>query len=187
MNIYTKTGDDGSTALFGGNRVKKSYVRVDTYGNIDELNAFLGMLIEALETVELKEYLSKIQHILFNIGSVIATIDEKYISKLPNLLVSDIESLEAQIDKMDETLSPMTNFIPPSGGETIARAHVCRTVCRRAERSLVALMDTEPCHDSVKVALQFLNRLSDYFFVLSRKLAQLNNTNEVIWKKDITL
>jgi cob(I)alamin adenosyltransferase len=187
MKIYTKTGDDGSTALFGGNRVKKCYVRVDTYGHIDELNAFLGMLIESLENGELKDYLSKVQHILFNIGSAIATLEEKYIAKLPALLMSDIESLESQIDKMDATLPPMTNFILPSGCETIARAHVCRTVCRRAERSLVALMDTEPCHDSVKVALQFLNRLSDYFFVLSRKLAQLNNTNEVIWKKDITL
>ena len=187
MKIYTKTGDDGSTALFGGNRVKKCYVRVDTYGHIDELNAFLGMLIESLENGELKDYLSKIQHILFNIGSVIATVEEKYIAKLPALLIADIESLEAQIDAMEATLPPMTNFILPSGHETIARAHICRTVCRRAERSLVNLMDTETCLTSVTLALQFLNRLSDYFFVLSRKLAQLNNINEVIWKKEITL
>jgi cob(I)alamin adenosyltransferase len=187
MKIYTKTGDDGSTALFGGNRVKKCYVRVDTYGNIDELNSFLGLLIESIDTSELKEYLSKIQHILFNIGSVIATVEEKYIEKLPALLTSDIESLEAQIDKMEANLRPMTNFILPSGHETIVRAHICRTVCRRAERSLVDLMDSETCHTSVTTALQFLNRLSDYFFVLSRTLAQLNNKNEVIWKKEVKL
>jgi len=187
MKIYTKTGDDGSTALFGGNRVKKCYVRVDTYGNIDELNSFLGLLIESVESGELKEYLSKIQHILFNIGSIIATVDEKYITKLPALLVTDIESLEVQIDKMDAILPPMTHFILPGGHETIARAHICRTICRRAERSLVDLMTTETCHANVTLALQFLNRLSDYFFVLARRLAQLNIVNEVIWKKEVTL
>jgi len=187
MKIYTKTGDDGTTALFGGERVKKSYIRVEAYGNIDELNSFLGSLIESLSKIELREYMEKIQHILFNIGSVIATVDDKYIAKLPMLLTSDITSLENQMDKMEQDLSPMTNFILPSGHESIARAHICRTVCRRAERSLVALMDTESCHSSLAIALQFLNRLSDYFFVLSRKLAQLNEKSEVIWKKEIKL
>lgn len=187
MKIYTKTGDDGTTALFGGERVKKSYIRVEAYGNIDELNSFLGLLIEGMGKGELRDYMEKIQHVLFNIGSVIATVDDKFIAKLPKLLSSDISSLENQMDKMEHDLSPMTHFILPSGHETIARAHICRTVCRRAERSLVALMDTESCDSSISVALQFLNRLSDYFFVLARKLAQLNGKNEVIWKKEVTL
>lgn len=187
MKIYTKTGDDGTTALFGGERVKKSYIRVEAYGNVDELNSFLGLLIEAMGKGEIREYLEKIQHILFNIGSVIATVDDKFIAKLPKLLTSDISSLENQMDKMEHDLSPMTNFILPSGHETIARAHICRTICRRTERSIVALMDTESCDSSISTALQFLNRLSDYFFVLARKLAQLNGKNEVIWKKEVTL
>lgn len=187
MKIYTKSGDDGTTALFGGERVKKNYIRVETYGNLDELNAFLGLLIESVGENETRSYLEKIQHVLFNIGSVIATIDEKYIAKLPALLPADTLSLEHQIDAMERDLSPMTNFILPSGSESIARAHICRTVCRRAERSLVALMDSENSHPSLTIALHFLNRLSDYFFVLARKLAQFSNQNEVIWKKDITL
>ncbi|MBL7789426.1 MAG: cob(I)yrinic acid a,c-diamide adenosyltransferase [Chitinophagales bacterium] len=187
MKIYTKTGDDGTTALFGGERVKKSYIRVEAYGNIDELNSFLGALIESIEKNDLRLYLEKIQHILFNIGSVVATVDEKFIAKLPQLLGEDITSLEMQMDKMESELAPMTNFILPGGHESIARAHICRTVCRRAERSLVALLDIETCHPSLYTALQFLNRLSDYFFILSRKLAQLNGKNEVIWKKEVTL
>ena len=187
MKIYTKTGDDGTTALFGGKRVKKSSIRVEAYGNIDELNSFLGLLIESMGKGEVREYMEKIQHVLFNIGSVIATVDDKFLAKLPKLLISDISSLENQMDKMEQELSPMTNFILPSGHETIARAHICRTVCRRAERSLVALMDSEAGESSLSTALQFINRLSDYFFVLARKLAQLNGKNEVIWKKDVTL
>ncbi len=187
MKIYTKSGDDGTTALFGGDRVKKSYIRVETYGNIDELNSFLGLLIESIGDGDIRAYLEKIQHILFNIGSVIATQDEKFITKLPKLLPSDITSLENQMDQMDKDLAAMTNFILPSGHESVARAHICRTVCRRAERSLVGLLDSETCHPSLSMALQFLNRLSDYFFVLSRKLTQLNNKNEVIWRKEVTL
>lgn len=188
MKIYTKTGDDGSTSLFGGNRVAKSTIRVEAYGNIDELNSFLGLLIDDVaDKSQIKDYLQKIQHILFNIGSVVATVEEKYIAKLPALLEQDILSLEIQMDEMDSQLPAMTQFILPSGHRQVASAHICRTVCRRAERSLVALKQSEQIHPSIELAIRFLNRLSDYFFVLARYLTQLNNVPEVIWKKDITL
>lgn len=187
MKIYTKTGDKGSTALFGGDRVLKSDMRVEAYGNIDELNSFLGLLIEKVNEAAIKSYLQSIQHILFNIGSAIATVDEKYISKLPALHSSDIDSLEKSIDIMNETLPPMTNFILPGGSESAAIGHICRTVCRRAERNLVYLAQSHPEESGLVFAIKFLNRLSDYFFVLSRKLVQLNNENEVIWKKDVLL
>jgi len=187
MKIYTKSGDDGTTSLYGGDRVKKSYLRVEAYGNLDELNSFLGLLIESVEVGDIRRYLEKIQHVLFNVGSLVATVDAKYIAKLPGILSSDVVSLENRIDEMDKELNPMTHFILPGGQESVARAHVCRTVCRRTERSLVALLDAEPCHDVLTLALHFLNRLSDYFFVLARRLTQLNHKNEVIWNKEITL
>jgi cob(I)alamin adenosyltransferase len=187
MKIYTKTGDNGTTALFGGERVLKSDIRVEAYGTIDELNSFLGLLIEKVQAHDISVYLASIQHILFNIGSVVATVDEKYIAKLPALHSADIDSLEQSMDKMNETLPAMTNFILPGGGEAASLAHICRTVCRRAERNLVYLASVQEVRKEVEFSIIFLNRLSDYFFVLSRKLAQLNGKNEVIWKKDVTL
>lgn len=187
MKIYTKTGDDGSTSLYGGNRVQKDNARVEAYGTIDELNSFLGLLIEKTHEADIKSYLLNIQHILFNIGSVIATVDEKYMSKLPPLNESDTQSLESSIDQMESTLPSMTNFILPGGGEAPSLSHICRTVCRRAERCLVALSKVEIPNEQLISSMKFLNRLSDYFFVLSRKLTQLNNGNEVIWKKNISL
>lgn len=187
MKIYTKTGDNGSTALFGGDRILKSDIRVDAYGTIDELNSFLGLLIINVSDSDIKKYLISIQHILFNVGSVVATVDEKYIAKLPPLHTSDIDSLEQSIDRMNETLPPMTNFILPGGGEAATLAHVCRTVCRRAERSIVYLSTQNTEEQGLLFSIKFLNRLSDYFFILARKLTQLNSENEVIWLKDISL
>lgn len=187
MKIYTKTGDDGTTSLFGGDRLLKSDIRVEAYGSIDELNSFLGLLILKVNQSEIKNYLTSIQHILFNIGSVIATVDEKYIAKLPPLHSSDIDSLEQSMDSMNEVLPPMTNFILPGGGEAATMAHVCRTICRRTERNLVYLSSQNKEEQGLLFSIKFLNRLSDYFFVLSRNLTQLNSENEVIWKKDILL
>jgi len=187
MKIYTKTGDDGTTSLFGGTRVMKSNLRVEAYGNIDELNSFLGLLIVKVTDPDMRDYLQKIQHILFNIGSIVATVDKKYEEKLPSLNLEDITSLEATMDKYDSELPIMTNFILPGGDESVAMAHVCRTVCRRTERKLVELSENEIIGENIKHSIRFLNRLSDYFFVISRKLTQLNNTNEVIWKKDVSL
>lgn len=187
MKIYTKKGDDGSTSLFGGDNVSKDHIRVDAYGTIDELNSFLGLLIDQLEDKSIIAFNQKIQHILFNVGSVIATVDERFLEKLPKILNADIEKLEQEIDAMEATLPAMTNFVLPSGHIQVSMAHVCRTVCRRAERCLVKLSRVEEVNDQVKISIIFLNRLSDYFFVLSRKLTQLNRANEVIWKKETTL
>lgn len=187
MKIYTKTGDDGTTALYGGDRVWKTNLRVETYGNLDELNSFLGLFIESVEYSHIRDYLKNIQHILFNIGSVVATIDKKFIAKIPTLKLVDTQSLERQIDAMEYELPSMTAFILPGGSESVARAHVCRTVCRRTERSLVAVMMSEDNPPELDLALHFLNRLSDYFFVLARYLAFLNHQPDVCWKKDISL
>jgi cob(I)alamin adenosyltransferase len=187
MKIYTRTGDDGSTSLYGGNRVQKDHIRVDAYGTIDELNSFIGFLIDHLNAGEIKSFNEKVQHILFNIGSVVATVEEKFLDKLPKILMSDIVKIEEEIDRMENDLPPMTNFILPSGHPQVSMAHICRTVCRRAERSLVKLSHLETVNEQVELSIKLLNRLSDYFFVLSRKLTQLNQANEVIWKKETTL
>jgi cob(I)alamin adenosyltransferase len=187
MKVYTKKGDDGSTSLFGGDSVSKDHIRVDAYGTIDELNSFLGLLIDQLEDKSLRSFNQKIQHILFNLGSVIATVEERFLEKLPKILIADIEKLEKEIDAMEETLPAMTNFVLPSGHPQVSMAHVCRTVCRRAERGLVKLSRIEEVNEQVKTSIIFLNRLSDYFFVLSRKLTQLNQVEEVIWNKETTL
>lgn len=187
MKIYTKTGDDGTTALFGGERVGKDDLRVEAYGNIDELNCFLGALIDRLEDGEIKIFNQKLQHILFNIGSVIATVDERMVSKLPQILVSDIKRIELEIDRYTIDLPPMTHFILPSGHVLVSHAHICRVIARRTERGLVRLSHHEEINEQVKLSIQFLNRISDYFFVLARKLTAENRVEEVIWKKEITL
>lgn len=184
MKIYTKTGDDGSTALFGGSRILKSAPRVEAYGNIDELNSFIGLLISYIKEEAIRKDLTNIQHILFNIGSIFATIDERYKEKLPKVEDQYILTLENKMDEMEASLKPMTHFILPGGSQEVSLTHICRTVCRRVERSVVR--DSEMTEDiDIQQSLKFLNRLSDYFFVLARYLTQLNNTNEVIWKKEI--
>ena len=187
MKIYTKTGDDGTTALFGGERVGKDDLRVEAYGNIDELNSFLGALVDRLEDGEIKTFNQKLQHILFNIGSVIATVDERMISKLPQILVSDIKIIELEIDRYTLGLPPMTHSILPSGHVQVSHAHICRVIARRAERGLVRLSHHTQINEQVKLSIQFLNRISDYFFVLARKLTSENRVEEVIWKKETTL
>jgi len=187
LKIYTKTGDDGTTALFGGERVSKDDLRVEAYGNIDELNSFLGALIDRLEDGEIKAFNQKLQHILFNIGSIIATVDKRMISKLPQLLLSDIKKIELEIDRYTEDLPSMTHFILPSGHLQVSQAHICRVIARRSERGLVRLSHHTEINEQVKLSIQFINRLSDYFFVLARKLTAENSVEEVIWKKETTL
>lgn len=187
MKIYTKTGDDGTTALFGGDRISKDHLRVEAYGTVDELNSFLGVLIDQLNEAEIKTFISSIQHVLFNLGSVIATTDDRMLAKLPKLLDTDIEALEKAMDAYERDLEPMTNFVLPSGQAQVSAAHVCRTVCRRAERCLVRLSHTETVSEDILRGIKLLNRLSDYFFVLARKLTQLNHAVEVIWNKNTTI
>lgn len=187
MKIYTRTGDDGLTALFGGERVYKDDLRVDAYGQIDELNSFLGSLLDTLSHAEIIQFCENLQHVLFNIGSIIATPDAKMQSKLPVVLEQDIVYIEQCIDKYTEQLPLMTNFVLPAGHPQVSAAHICRTVCRRAERALVRLGQHTELNSQEIICLKMLNRLSDYFFVLARFLTQLNGANEVIWKKDVQL
>ena len=181
MKIYTKKGDEGNTQLLGGSMVKKTHVKLECYGTIDELNAFIGNIYDQEISALHKETLLKIQNQLFNLGSRIAFDGEKKGIKLPNITEENIEILEKEIDKMDISLPILKNFILPSGAPTASKCHIARTVCRRAERNLVALGKEEkidPLH------LKYLNRLSDYLFVLARFILMENNIPAIEWEKD---
>ena len=178
MKIYTKTGDKGDTGLFGGRRVPKSHLRVDAYGTVDELNAFIGLLCDALDDQHDKTILKTVQDRLFTLGSNLAS-DPKKNPITPDILPEDIALLEREIDRMDALLPALRNFILPGGHSTVSLCHVCRTVCRRAERLAVALHRKEPIET---IILEYLNRLSDYFFVLGRMTGQHLGIPENIWK-----
>ena len=178
--VYTKTGDDGTSSLASGERVNKFDLRLEAYGTIDELNSFIGWASETIVAKEDRDTIQFVQHKLFNIGSILAKGDADY-PNYPTLRDIDILNLEKAIDKIESTLPPLSHFILPAGAESISRIHICRTVCRRAERRVVVLeIDTL----TYSLIVQFLNRLSDYFFVLARKLASLGHLSESKWDKD---
>ena len=177
FRIYTKTGDQGKTALFGGRRVSKNDLRVEAYGTVDELNSFIGWLRDAIDNPHDRQVLYDIQNRLFTVGSTLASDPEKH-PPTPDILQEDVSMLEQEIDRMDAELPPLKNFILPGGHTSVSVCHVCRTVCRRAERLVVALDQTEPVETLV---LQYLNRLSDYFFMLARQLSKDLGVEEVIW------
>lgn len=178
MKIYTKTGDEGLTSLFGGARLSKDDIRIEAYGTVDELNAFTGNLYDKVSIESVNEVLFIIQNKLFNIGSVLASDPEKKFN-LPGVNESDVKFLENQIDMMEKDLEPLKNFILPSGHEVVSSTHICRTVCRRAERRIVALNKNAEVETTIIV---YLNRLSDYYFVLARYLTVKYNASEIIWK-----
>ncbi len=179
MKIYTKTGDKGQTSLIGGTRVPKHHIRIESYGTVDELNSWIGLINDQDIDQESKTILSEIQDRLFTIGSSLASDPEKSKMKIPDLHQSDTELLENQIDKMNEVLPEMRNFILPGGHTTISYCHLARCVCRRAERLTIHLSE-----DSfvAELVIKYLNRLSDYLFVLSRKLTQDLKAQEIPWK-----
>ena len=185
MKIYTKTGDKGTTALFGGTRVPKHHIRIESYGTVDELNAHIGLLKDQDINPHYKDVLSHIQDRLFTVGAILATDPEKAILKsgkerlnIPKISEENIERLEKEMDVMNDSLPPMTNFILPGGHQTVSFCHIARCVCRRAERFAAALNDLEPVEPST---LMYLNRLSDYLFVLARKLSSDLKANEIKW------
>ena len=181
MKIYTKKGDEGNTQLLGGSMVKKTHIKLECYGTIDELNAFIGNIYDQEISESHKEILLKIQNQLFNLGSCIAFDGKKESIKLPNITEQNIEMLEKEIDNMDASLPILKNFILPSGLSTVSKCHIARTICRRAERNLVALGEEEkinPLH------LKYLNRLSDYLFVLARFILMENDISATEWEKD---
>jgi len=179
FKIYTKTGDKGQTSLWGGARVPKHHIRIEAYGTVDELNSYLGVVRDHLSDETLRLNLKTIQDRLFTLGSILATDPEKAGKiQTPDLFESDIQQLEQWIDEMEASLPTLKNFILPGGHAAVSFCHVARCVCRRAERLSVALNENEPINELV---LQYLNRLSDYLFVLSRYIGQLFGVNEVVW------
>jgi len=179
MKIYTKTGDKGKTALYGGRRVSKADLRIDAYGTIDELNSYIGLLRDVTEIDKDKKFLFGIQNQLFTLGSILASDPQKSKSKMiPDISNEDIEVLEKEIDLIDKTLEPLKYFILPGGHQIISHCHIARCVCRRSERICVALSQIEEVDELI---IMYLNRLSDYLFVFSRKLAKFLNTEELKW------
>jgi|SRR5690606_35659775 len=178
MKIYTKTGDKGSTSLLGGTRVSKADQRLNAYGTIDELNSFLGLVADQKVNENRREMLHHIQSQLFSIGSLLAAEQGKSISYLPDLEESEVLMLEEEIDAMNEHLPEMKNFILPGGHPSVSFCHVARAVCRRAEREVVFLSNQESV---AQIIVIYLNRLSDFLFVLSRKMAYELGAPEVKW------
>lgn len=188
MKIYTKTGDKGKTGLFGGTRVSKSHVRIESYGTVDELNSHIGLLRDQEIDSHYKDLLTIVQNNLFTVGSILATEPEKATLKsgkqrlnISKISSKDITLLENEMDDMNSTLPEMTNFILPGGHQTVSFCHIARSVCRRAERLVVALNEIEPIHPET---LTYLNRLSDYLFVLARKLSNDLKADEIKWIPD---
>ena len=185
MKVYTKTGDKGTTALFGGTRVPKHHIRIESYGTVDELNSHIGLIRDQEIDREYKKILELIQNKLFTVGAILATPPDKEILKngkerlnIPKISEADIELLENQIDNMESELEPMTHFVLPGGHTTVSYCHIARCVCRRAERLSVHLNEIEAIDMKV---LTYLNRLSDYLFVLARKLSKDLKADEVKW------
>ncbi|MDO7172748.1 cob(I)yrinic acid a,c-diamide adenosyltransferase [Mariniflexile sp. AS56] len=185
MKIYTKTGDKGTTALFGGTRVPKHHIRIESYGTVDELNSYLGLIRDQEIDSHYKELLIHIQDRLFTVGAILATDPEKAVLKngkerlnIPKISSENIERLEHEMDAMNEALPPMTHFVLPGGHQTVSFCHISRCVCRRAERLATALNDIETVDPNT---LMYLNRLSDYLFVLARKLTYDLQANEIKW------
>ena len=179
MKIYTKTGDHGTTSLFGGKRVSKADLRIDSYGTVDELNSYLGLLRDQEVNQIRKDVLIEIQDRLFTIGSILATEPGNTKVKIPLLTESDITLLEVEMDRMEEMLPPMRFFVLPGGHASVSFGHVARTVCRRAERLAIALDEQEKINPLV---IKYLNRLSDYLFMLCRMMTFELKIEETPWK-----
>ena len=185
MKIYTKTGDKGTTALFGGTRVPKHHIRIECYGTVDELNSHLGLIRDQDIDKHSKNMLISIQENLFTLGAILATDPEKSLLKsgkarlnIPRISDADITLLEEEMDHMNTTLPPMTHFVLPGGHQTVSFCHIARCVCRRAERLTTSLNEIEPLQAELLI---YLNRLSDYLFVLARKLSYDMQVDEIKW------
>jgi len=185
MKIYTKTGDKGKTSLFGGVRVSKHNIRIEAYGTVDELNSYIGLIRDQKIDAHTAKILLIIQHELFTLGSMLATPPEKKVLKsgkerlnISKINITSIEVLENEIDKMNEILPEMTHFVLPGGHTTVSFCHIARCICRRAERITTQLNEESTVEPEI---LEYLNRLSDYLFVLARKLTFDNNAQEIKW------
>ncbi len=184
MKIYTKTGDKGMTSLIGGTKVPKSHLRIESYGTVDELNSWIGLCKDLLTDEQGKKILLEVQDRLFTMGSSLACDPEKEPKmKIPDLKETDITLLEKEMDRMNETVPAMKNFILPGGHPALSNLHIARCVCRRSERCCVRLEQEDK--QSEPVIVKYLNRLSDYLFVLSRYTGHQMNVEEIPWKPRI--
>jgi cob(I)alamin adenosyltransferase len=183
MKIYTKTGDKGSTSLIGGKRVPKNHPRIDAYGTVDELMAFVALLRdqEVIEK-EWKAVLAEVLDRLMSCASILAADCDDCKVKLPTISSADIELLEHQIDKMDAQLEPLTSFVLPGGHQAVSLCHVARTICRRAERLAISVAEESPLPENV---IKYINRLSDFFFTFSRLLAKNLKIEQIPWKPKV--
>lgn len=180
LKIYTKTGDNGNTSLIGGTKIPKSHIRIDSYGNVDELNSYVGLINDYLQDEVLKNTLKQVQDRLFTIGSSLACDPGKETGMhIPDLKEEDILFLEKQIDRMNDTLPTMKHFILPGGHVAVSTIHITRCVCRRAERGVVNLLQHEQFVDPL--VIKYLNRLSDYLFILARYVGKQLGVEEAIW------
>jgi len=178
MKIYTKKGDKGSTSLIGGVKISKGHIRIHSYGTVDELNSCIGVVRDLYLDAHARDILYIIQNLLFTIGSHLAADPEKSKMELPELDEADVVLLEKEMDAMNESLPPLMHFILPGGHVASSHCHVARCVCRRAERLTVELSETEKVEP---IVIKYLNRLSDYLFILSRKISADNNAEEIKW------
>ena len=182
MKIYTKKGDQGKTGLIGGTRVSKDDLKINAYGTVDELNAFVGLLRDLIDDSNYTSQLIEIQDRLFTAGSLLAVSDEGTKMKIPTIKSSDISSLESWIDSMDNELPEMKSFVLPGGHPIVSNCHITRTICRRAERFIVTLSE----HSDVDpIILSYFNRLSDYFFTLGRMMVKDLGVKETPWEPKI--
>ena len=177
FKIYTKTGDKGETSLFGGKRLPKSHIRIDAYGTVDELNSNIGLVRDVMEDEKIRAVLKEIQDRLFTIGSNLASDPDKKMAT-PDILDADVALLEKEIDRMNENLPQLKNFILPGGHQFVSFCHLARCVCRRAERLVVALNMVDKVEP---ILIHYLNRLSDYLFVLSRQIGHDLGVDEIPW------
>jgi cob(I)alamin adenosyltransferase len=178
MKIYTRKGDEGNTSLIGGSKVPKDHIRIEAYGTLDELNSWMGLLRDSIDNQDIKAHIIRIQNDLFTIGSHLAA-EEGSKMKLPELNKKHIELLESSMDTMDSELPPMKNFVLPGGHSVVSNCHIARCVCRRAERRVVSMAT----HNILvpNDVIQYLNRLSDWLFMLSRKCSKDLNSEEIPW------
>lgn len=177
MKVYTRTGDKGTTALIGGRRVSKNHPRIEAYGTVDELMAFTGLLHDHVPD-SFRPFIIEILDRLMTCATLLAADCDDCQMKLPQISEEDIIKLEKAMDAMDKTLKPLTSFVLPAGHVAVSYSHVCRTICRRCERLAITVHETE---SACELTVKYLNRLSDYFFVLSRKLTCELNVNEIMW------
>lgn len=183
LKIYTKTGDKGETSLIGGVRVPKYHLRIEAYGTIDELNSYIGLIIDTMQNKNNAKMLYEIQDRLFTIGSTLASDPVKSKMRIPDLHESDIQMLEQEMDQMDQLLPELKNFVLPGGTIVASHCHVARCICRRAERITVQLQTETEVPD---IIVRYLNRLSDYLFMLARKIVHQAGATEIPWKPRMT-